>query len=119
MLPFPAIQMNIMHHPLGGPVRGRWRGDNEFFQGESEKAYGRKLEDFCPGRVGKQRKHIAHRDWGVSKRGVQKCERRVVFLAPQEHEIQVDVVCDTKIYEYRKVMRRVEISVTCSGAKDM
>lgn len=45
-LPFPAIHLNLISRPPGhdgDPLRGMWRRDNEFFQGTSEKAQGRKI----------------------------------------------------------------------------
>ena len=51
----------------------------------------------------------------MSKRGL---ERGMGFLVQLKHEVQVDVVCDVKTHERRKVVGREEIWVhmlRCKG----
>lgn len=58
---------------------------------------------------------MAQRDGGVSERGL---EGGMGFLAQLKHEVQVDVVCDTKTHGRRKVVGRVEILIhmlRCKG----
>ena len=58
---------------------------------------------------------MAQRDGGVSKRGL---ERGMGFLVQLKQEVQVDVVCDVKTHERRKVVGREEIWVhmlRCKG----
>ena len=58
---------------------------------------------------------MAQRDRGVSERGL---ERGMGFLVQLKHEVQVDVVCDTKTHEHRKIVGREEILVhvlRCEG----
>lgn len=50
MLPFPASHVNLIYSPLPSWVcsmTATWSRDDEFFQGMSEKAWRRKLGEFC------------------------------------------------------------------------